>query len=57
MGALNARGHLDTCTPFCGKLHCRCGRDALHGSRRCGVCAEEARKARQAARNPERTRS
>jgi DnaJ-class molecular chaperone len=32
-------GHLTTCTPYCGVVHCACGRLAMHGRKVCSVCA------------------
>jgi hypothetical protein len=34
--------HLPTCSPYCAKQHCLCGRDAAHGERLCSRCLQAA---------------
>lgn len=31
------KDHLPTCTKYCARVHCQCGRDARHGSKFCGT--------------------
>jgi hypothetical protein len=40
---LNRNGHMTTCTQFCARQHCKCGKDAMHGTKSCSVCATQAR--------------